>query len=205
MPRGRGGQSKPLHSRAPHERTRERERMLHALRALPAAARRLVSSPRGGLVAAAAALAVPAAVWAAHARSAASAPSAELERVANTPPKGALEPTEFRGFTLLSVTPLTGDTAKYTFALPRENDELGLVTASCLVVKGEVDGEYGWGGRGESVLAAHVVHAGCGAGDPSPAAAASAATARARAPSHPMGMCSSTPPPCCAPLAAQPV
>jgi hypothetical protein len=113
--------------------------------AAAAAARRLASSPRA-MAAAAAAMAVPAAVWMAHARSAASAPSAELERLANTPPAGALAPTEFRGFKLLSVKPLTGDTARYTFALPRENDELGLVTASCLVVKGEVDGAW----RGEA-------------------------------------------------------
>lgn len=89
---------------------------------------------------AAAAMAVPAAVWM-QARVASSAPSAEMEKLANTPPKGALDPNEFRGFKLLSVTQLTHDTAKYTFELPHENDELGLVAASCLVVKGEADGE----------------------------------------------------------------
>ena len=104
------------------------------------AARVLGRVARPGLACAALA-AVPAAMWMQQARMASSAPSAEVEKLANTPPKGALDPNEFRGFKLLAVTQLTHDTAKYTFELPHENDELGLVAASCLVVKGEVDGE----------------------------------------------------------------
>lgn len=88
------------------------------------------------------ALAVPAAaVWMGSSnRFASCAPSAEIEKLANTAPKGALDPNEFRGFKLIAVKQLTHDTAQYTFELPHENDELGLTVASCMVVKGEVDG-----------------------------------------------------------------
>lgn len=89
------------------------------------------------------ALAMPAAVWAAtsNSRYAAMAPNADVEVLANTAPKGALDPNEFRGFKLLAVKQLTHDTAQYTFELPHENDELGLSVASCLVIKGEADGK----------------------------------------------------------------
>lgn len=88
-----------------------------------------------------AAMAVPAAMWM-QSRHVSNAPSAEIQKLANTVPQGALSPNEFRGFKLISITQLTHDTAKYTFELPHENDELGLVAASCLVVKGEADGEH---------------------------------------------------------------
>ena len=88
-----------------------------------------------------AAIAAPmAAVWLGMRGSAASA-SPDTERVANTPPLGALSAKEFRPFKLLQVVQLTSDTARYTFELPRENDELGMTVASCLVVKAEVDGK----------------------------------------------------------------
>ena len=75
-----------------------------------------------------------AAVWLGL-RGDASAASPASERAANTPPAPALDPKEFRPFTLLRVQPLTRDTARYTFALPRESDELGMTVAGCLVVK----------------------------------------------------------------------
>jgi cytochrome-b5 reductase len=56
-------------------------------------------------------------------------------------PAPALDAKEFRPFTLLRAEQLTRDTKRYTFALPRENDELGLTVASCLVVRATVDGK----------------------------------------------------------------
>jgi cytochrome-b5 reductase len=94
--------------------------------------------PAMGLAAVAAIPAV--AIWMGS-RTASSAPSAAVEALANTAPKAALDPNEFRGFKLVAVEQLTHDTAKYTFELPHENDELGLTVASCLVIKGEADGE----------------------------------------------------------------
>ena len=54
---------------------------------------------------------------------------------ASAAPAPALSPKEFRSFKLLSAKPLTRDTALYTFALPRENDELGVPVAGCLQVR----------------------------------------------------------------------
>ena len=75
------------------------------------------------------------------------------EALANTPPSPALDPKEFRSFKLVHKEQLTHDTARYTFALPRASDELGLPVASCLVVQAEIDGAarqtrgmgLGWG------------------------------------------------------------
>lgn len=67
------------------------------------------------------------------------------EKLANTPPTPALTPTDFTSFTLAAKEQLTHDTARYTFALPRENDELGLTVASCLVLRATVDGAYRMG------------------------------------------------------------
>ena len=65
---------------------------------------------------------------------------ARAEVVANARPTPALTPVDFRAFKLSAKEQLTHDTARYTFSLPRENDELGLTVASCLVVRTEVDG-----------------------------------------------------------------
>eukprot|EP00611_Tribonema_gayanum_P025857 TRINITY_DN6004_c0_g1_i3.p1 TRINITY_DN6004_c0_g1~~TRINITY_DN6004_c0_g1_i3.p1 ORF type:complete len:292 (-),score=113.20 TRINITY_DN6004_c0_g1_i3:337-1212(-) len=61
--------------------------------------------------------------------------------IASRPPtqlsvKTALDPQEWRQFTVKEITPLSHDTKKFTVALPSEEHELGMVTASCLMVEG---------------------------------------------------------------------
>jgi hypothetical protein len=65
---------------------------------------------------------------------------ARIEELANQRPAPALDANKFISLPLVQKKQLTHDTARYTFALPRENDELGLTVASCLVVKADLDG-----------------------------------------------------------------
>jgi cytochrome-b5 reductase len=59
-----------------------------------------------------------------------------IEKLAHTPPSPALSSSDFRAFRLVRRESVTADTSRLTFALPRENDELGLVVASLVLVQG---------------------------------------------------------------------
>lgn len=56
-------------------------------------------------------------------------------------PKRALSPKEFRPFKVTKVEDVTHDTKRLVFALPSQDDEMGLTAASCLVAKADVNGE----------------------------------------------------------------
>ena len=77
-------------------------------------------------------------------------PPAGHPDAANTPPLPALSSTEFRGFRLLRNEAVTPNTRRLTFALPKEGDELGVLTAGCVYVQGAgLDDAGAWeGGRG---------------------------------------------------------
>lgn len=53
----------------------------------------------------------------------------------------ALSPTKFTNFKLSAITKLTPNTNLYRFDFPNKGDQLGLVVASCLVVKEKIDGK----------------------------------------------------------------
>lgn len=61
---------------------------------------------------------------------------ADVEKLASTPPSPALDPAKFQSFRLVRRERILPDSSRLTFALPRENDELGLSVASLLVVQG---------------------------------------------------------------------
>jgi cytochrome-b5 reductase len=97
---------------------------------------------RGGVaVAAAALLAAPVLLPRTPASSFAHAEAAAAAATATAPPPPALSPSEFRPFKLVAIEQLSPDTAKYVFALPAEDAELGTQTASVLVVKATLDGK----------------------------------------------------------------
>ena len=56
---------------------------------------------------------------------------------ADSTPGPALSPAEWRAFELRERRALTHDTSFYRFALPQEDQELGLGVASCLMVRGQ--------------------------------------------------------------------
>jgi len=58
----------------------------------------------------------------------------------------AMDAANFKDFKLQKVQQVTHDTHKFTFALPKSSDELGLTVASFLLVKAEIDGETGLDG-----------------------------------------------------------
>lgn len=62
--------------------------------------------------------------------------AADIEKLASTPPAPALDPAKFQSFRLVRRERISHDSSRLTFALPRENDELGLSVASLLVVQG---------------------------------------------------------------------
>ena len=103
---------------------------------------RALQSRAGPAVVAACAVAMPAVMWShgSFASTAGLPAAADREAIANSRPNPALNPNEFRSFKLAHKEQLTHDTARYTFALPRASDELGLTIASCLVVQAEIDG-----------------------------------------------------------------
>lgn len=53
----------------------------------------------------------------------------------------ALDPREFRSFTVQSVESVTHDTKRVVFALPSAEHEMGMKVASCLLAKAKVDGK----------------------------------------------------------------
>jgi cytochrome-b5 reductase len=55
--------------------------------------------------------------------------------------QSALDPKQFKPFTLQEIYPQTHNTKIYRFALPSQDQELGLPVASCLVVKAQIGGE----------------------------------------------------------------
>lgn len=55
--------------------------------------------------------------------------------------KFALDPREFRTFTVRSVEAVTHDTKRVVFDLPSADHEMGMKVASCLLAKAKVDGK----------------------------------------------------------------
>ena len=62
--------------------------------------------------------------------------SDEIEELARTPPAPVLDPSQFKPLRLIRRESVSHDSSILTFALPRENDELGLTVASIVVVQG---------------------------------------------------------------------
>lgn len=60
----------------------------------------------------------------------------EVEELAHTRPAPALDPSKFQPFRLVRRERISPDSCRLTFALPRENDELGLSVASLVLVQG---------------------------------------------------------------------
>lgn len=89
--------------------------------------------------AAVAAVAAPAALLSLNASSTVRA-NGEIAGAAPYPAPAPLDPQSFKPFKLAAVEKLTPDTKKYTFALEREDQELGMTSASLLLVKADVDG-----------------------------------------------------------------
>lgn len=56
-------------------------------------------------------------------------------------PKVALSPKEFRSFTVHKVETLSPNTKRITFALPGDDYEMGITTASCLAAKAKINGK----------------------------------------------------------------
>ena len=57
------------------------------------------------------------------------------------PPPPVLSAAEFRSLRVAKSEALTGDTRRITLQFPREGDEAGMSTASCVVLKVDVDGK----------------------------------------------------------------
>lgn len=57
------------------------------------------------------------------------------------PPAPVLSPAEFRKFAVARSEQLTADTRRITLKFPAEGDEAGMSTASCVVLKVDVDGK----------------------------------------------------------------
>lgn len=60
----------------------------------------------------------------------------DIEELARTPPAPALDASKFQSFRLLRRESLSPDSSRLTFALPRENDELGMTVSSLVLVQG---------------------------------------------------------------------
>ena len=60
----------------------------------------------------------------------------EIEELSRVCPAPALDPSSFRSFRLLRRESISPDSTRLTFALPRENDELGITVASLVLVQG---------------------------------------------------------------------
>ncbi|OWZ18324.1 NADH-cytochrome b5 reductase [Phytophthora megakarya] len=56
-------------------------------------------------------------------------------------PNVALSPKEFRSFTVRKVEDVNHNTKRVTFALPTDEHEMGIATASCLMARAKVDGK----------------------------------------------------------------
>lgn len=52
----------------------------------------------------------------------------------------ALDPAEFRAFKVTKIEPVTHDTKRVVFSLPTPEHEMGIIVASCILAKAEVDG-----------------------------------------------------------------
>jgi hypothetical protein len=86
-------------------------------------------------------LAIPALALGAAPRCEADKPLAIPLQATYAPPPSALSPAEFRPLRVSRTEQLTHNTRRLTLEFPREGDDAGLVPASCVAVRLDVDGK----------------------------------------------------------------